>query len=180
MNWDACFFGFERLQDFQKRVHKISVEIIEGKNLKKTEVQGTLRDTLRDTLSSIYSWGRHSIEQFMPGFKCLSFLWLSSLQWEYKEGWSWVVKLSLAVICVFLYSRFVHFLCNRKSDLTCWEQIREEDIVKLVSASDVMKPAFYIVKHHRRRCVVMGIRGTSEAYDVLTDLNPHSEPFEGG
>lgn len=59
-------------------------------------------------------------------------------------------------------------------------RIREEDIVKLVSASDVMKPAFYIVKHHRRRCVVMGIRGTSEAYDVLTDLNPHSEPFEGG
>jgi len=70
-----------------------------------------------------------------------------------------------------------------KWDLTCiiWgAQIREEDIVKLVSASDVMKPAFYIVKHHRRRCVVMGIRGTSEAYDVLTDLNPHSEPFEGG
>lgn len=59
-------------------------------------------------------------------------------------------------------------------------RIREEDIVKLVSASDVMKPAFYIVKHHRRRCVVMGIRGTSEAYDVLTDLNPHSESFEGG
>ncbi|KAG0556717.1 hypothetical protein M758_11G071800 [Ceratodon purpureus] len=43
-----------------------------------------------------------------------------------------------------------------------------------------MKPAFYIVVHHRRRCVVMGIRGTSAAHDVLTDLNPHSEPFEGG
>jgi hypothetical protein len=59
-------------------------------------------------------------------------------------------------------------------------QIDEKDIVKLVGTSDVMKPAFYIVVHHRRRCVVMGIRGTSAAHDVLTDLNPHSEPFEGG
>jgi hypothetical protein len=42
-------------------------------------------------------------------------------------------------------------------------QIEEKDIVKLVGTSDVM-----------------GIRGTSAAHDVLTDLNPHSEPFEGG
>ena len=50
----------------------------------------------------------------------------------------------------------------------------------LNGTSDVMKPAFYIAVHHRRRCVVMGIRGTNTAHDVLTDLNPHSEPFEGG
>ena len=66
------------------------------------------------------------------------------------------------------------------SCIICGTQIREEDIGKLVSTSDVMKPAFYIVKHHRRHCIVMGIRGTSEAFDVLTDLNPHIEPFEGG
>lgn len=59
-------------------------------------------------------------------------------------------------------------------------QIMEGDVVKIVGNSAVMKPAFYIVVHHRRQCVVMGIRGTNTAQDVLTDLNPHSEPFEGG
>lgn len=52
--------------------------------------------------------------------------------------------------------------------------------MKIVNTSAVMKPAFFVVVHHQRRCVVMGIRGTHAATDVLTDLNPHSEPFEGG
>lgn len=59
-------------------------------------------------------------------------------------------------------------------------RIREEDIVTHVGTSDVKKPAYYIIKYHRKRCIVMGIRGTSAAHDVLTDLNTHCEPFEGG
>lgn len=59
-------------------------------------------------------------------------------------------------------------------------QVPEEDIVKLVGTSAVMQPSYHIVVHHQRRCVVMSIRGTYTAKDVLTDLNPHSEPFEGG
>lgn len=52
--------------------------------------------------------------------------------------------------------------------------------MKLVNKSAVMKPAFFIAVHRQRRCVVMGVRGTNTAHDVLTDLTPHSEPFEGG
>jgi len=59
-------------------------------------------------------------------------------------------------------------------------QVPEEDIVKLVGTANVMQPAYHIVVHRQRQCVVMSIRGTYTARDVLTDLNPHSEPFEGG
>ncbi|KAG0601191.1 hypothetical protein M758_11G091200 [Ceratodon purpureus] len=69
---------------------------------------------------------------------------------------------------------------NEKSTLASTMKVPEEDIVKVVGTSAVMQPSYYIVVHHQRRCVVMGIRGTYTAKDVLTDLNPHSEPFEGG
>lgn len=69
---------------------------------------------------------------------------------------------------------------NEKSSLASTMKVPEEDIVKLVGTSAVMQPSYHIVVHRQRRCVVMSIRGTYTAKDVLTDLNPHSEPFEGG
>ena len=45
---------------------------------------------------------------------------------------------------------------------------------------DVMKSTFYIVVHHRRRCVVMDIRGINTIHNVFIDLNPHNKLFEGG
>jgi uncharacterized lipoprotein YmbA len=46
--------------------------------------------------------------------------------------------------------------------------------------SAALKPAFYIALYHQDHCVVMGIRGTDAATDAITDLNAHSELFEGG
>jgi hypothetical protein len=46
--------------------------------------------------------------------------------------------------------------------------------------SAALKPAFYIALYHQDHCVVMGIRGTDTATDAITDLNAHSELFEGG
>ncbi|XP_024361395.1 uncharacterized protein [Physcomitrium patens] len=69
---------------------------------------------------------------------------------------------------------------DKKSTLASTMKVREEDIVKLEATASVLQPAYYIVVHRQRRCVVMGIRGTYTAQDVLTDLSTHSEPFEGG
>ena len=67
--------------------------------------------------------------------------------------------------------------------LTCWfysKQIEKEQIRKHVSKSSVSKPSYFIAVDSARRRVVLSIRGTYAATDVLTDLQPHSEAFEGG
>ena len=60
------------------------------------------------------------------------------------------------------------------------KQIEKEQIKKHVSKSSVTKPAYFIAVDNARKCVVLSIRGTYAATDVLTDLQPHSEAFEGG
>ncbi|XP_024539564.1 uncharacterized protein LOC112349404 [Selaginella moellendorffii] len=59
-------------------------------------------------------------------------------------------------------------------------KIEETQIIKHVFTSGVLKPAYFIAVDNVRHCVVISIRGTLAATDVLTDLNPHSEKFEGG
>ncbi|CAM6089926.1 unnamed protein product [Calypogeia fissa] len=59
-------------------------------------------------------------------------------------------------------------------------QIEESCIVKLLATSAVGKPAFFIGLNHPKKAVVLSIRGTFSATDVLTDLKPHSERFGDG
>lgn len=59
-------------------------------------------------------------------------------------------------------------------------QVQYQDIVQLVSTSAINQPAYFIAVYHAQRCVVMGIRGTYNTTDILTDLNPHTEPFQHG
>lgn len=55
-----------------------------------------------------------------------------------------------------------------------------EDIAQLVPTSAINEPAYFIAVYHARQCVVMSIRGTYNTTDILTDLNPHTEPFLNG
>nr|XP_024381806.1 uncharacterized protein LOC112285327 isoform X2 [Physcomitrium patens] len=58
-------------------------------------------------------------------------------------------------------------------------QLRDRDLVRL-SKSAVNKPAYFIVVYHAKKYVVIGIRGTYNTTDILTDLCPHNEPFQKG
>jgi hypothetical protein len=58
--------------------------------------------------------------------------------------------------------------------------MEKEQIKKHVSKSAITKPAYFIAIDNSRKCVVLSIRGTYSATDVLTDLQPHSEKFESG
>lgn len=67
--------------------------------------------------------------------------------------------------------------------MTGWwrqQQIENEDVEKIVTISAVNKPAFFIALYRAKKRVVMGIRGTYAAPDLLTDLNPHNVPFLNG
>jgi hypothetical protein len=56
-------------------------------------------------------------------------------------------------------------------------QINEQDVVKMVPKSGVLQPAYFVAIHHKRKSVVMGIRGTYTTSDLLTDLHSHGVPF---
>ncbi|KAG0598691.1 hypothetical protein M758_12G094000 [Ceratodon purpureus] len=55
-----------------------------------------------------------------------------------------------------------------------------QDVAQLVTTSAINEPAYMIAVYHARQCVVMAIRGTYNTTDILTDLNPHTEPFQNG
>ncbi|KAG0623950.1 hypothetical protein M758_3G213300 [Ceratodon purpureus] len=59
-------------------------------------------------------------------------------------------------------------------------QLRDQDVKQMVTKSLINKPAYLIAVYHARKYVVMGIRGTYNTTDILTDLNPHNEPFLEG
>jgi hypothetical protein len=59
-------------------------------------------------------------------------------------------------------------------------QLAYQDIAQLVPTSAINEPAYFIAVYHARQCVVMSIRGTYNTTDILTDLNPHTEPFLNG
>ena len=77
------------------------------------------------------------------------------------------------VYCLqFLYKFLTFWFCSN--------QIEKEQIRKHASKSSVSKPSYFIAVDNARKCVVLSVRGTYAATDVLTDLQPHSEAFEGG
>ena len=59
-------------------------------------------------------------------------------------------------------------------------QLRDQDVKQMVTQSLINKPAYFIALHHAKKYVVIGIRGTYNTTDILTDLNPHLEPFLEG
>jgi hypothetical protein len=64
--------------------------------------------------------------------------------------------------------------------LATFLKINEQDVVKMVQKSAVLQPAYFVAIHHKRKSVVMGIRGTNTTSDLLTDLHSHSVPFHEG
>ncbi|KAH7278548.1 hypothetical protein KP509_38G045900 [Ceratopteris richardii] len=58
--------------------------------------------------------------------------------------------------------------------------IERKQLKKHVNTSAILKPAYFIAIDRNKQCVVLSIRGTYAATDVLTDLQPHSEKFEAG
>ncbi|KAH7284902.1 hypothetical protein KP509_33G001800 [Ceratopteris richardii] len=58
--------------------------------------------------------------------------------------------------------------------------IEEQQLKKHVNTSAILQPAYFIAIDNAKKCIVLSIRGTYAATDVLTDLQPHSEKFEGG
>jgi hypothetical protein len=61
--------------------------------------------------------------------------------------------------------------------LATFLKINEQDVVKMVPKSAVLQPAYFVAIHHKRKSVVMGIRGTYTTSDLLTDLHSHGVPF---
>ncbi|KAL3689897.1 hypothetical protein R1sor_016206 [Riccia sorocarpa] len=59
-------------------------------------------------------------------------------------------------------------------------EVEEEDIIELHPVSAFGKPAYVIGLDHLKKAVVLGIRGTQSAVDVLTDLSPHGEALGDG
>ncbi|CAH8389823.1 unnamed protein product [Eruca vesicaria subsp. sativa] len=60
--------------------------------------------------------------------------------------------------------------------------LRENNILKFVKDSSVMRPGYYVGVDHRRKLVVFGIRGTHTIYDIITDIVSSSDDevtFEG-
>ncbi|CAN8286830.1 unnamed protein product [Cochlearia groenlandica] len=60
--------------------------------------------------------------------------------------------------------------------------LRENNVLKFVKDSSVMRPGYYVGVDHRRKLVVFGIRGTHTIYDLITDIVSSSDEevtFEG-
>ncbi|XP_075482211.1 uncharacterized protein LOC142522601 [Primulina tabacum] len=60
--------------------------------------------------------------------------------------------------------------------------IRENNIVKFVKNSSVLRPGYYVGIDKRKKLVILGIRGTHTVYDLVTDFisSGHEEiTFEG-
>eukprot|EP00850_Spirogloea_muscicola_P003634 SM000014S00422 [mRNA] locus=s14:1259732:1262860:- [translate_table: standard] len=58
--------------------------------------------------------------------------------------------------------------------------VDKEHILKHAIKAQIQRPAFFVALDHERALVVLGIRGTYAATDVLTDLTSHCEHFQGG
>ncbi|KAJ7523939.1 hypothetical protein O6H91_18G069400 [Diphasiastrum complanatum] len=107
--------------------------------------------------------GRHALEGTADTINGCSVTSLKELQ-EIYHWLDWALA---------AYTKDLQTLANHL-------KVKEEKIIKHVPTSEVLKPAFYIAVDDTRQCVVMSIRGTLTATDILTDLNPHSEQFVGG
>eukprot|EP00249_Psilotum_nudum_P003658 c17117_g1_i1 orf=177-1667(-) len=59
-------------------------------------------------------------------------------------------------------------------------QLQETQLKKYSGTAAVLRPAYFIAVDDAKSCVVISIRGTRAAPDILTDLKPHSEKFGGG
>ncbi|XP_024457851.2 uncharacterized protein LOC7476900 isoform X2 [Populus trichocarpa] len=60
--------------------------------------------------------------------------------------------------------------------------IRENNVLKFVKNSSVMRPGYYIAIDPRKKLVILGIRGTHTVYDLITDIVSSSDgevTFEG-
>ncbi|BFG43013.1 hypothetical protein CerSpe_292860 [Prunus speciosa] len=60
--------------------------------------------------------------------------------------------------------------------------LRESNVLKFVKNSSVMRPGYYIGIDHRKKLVILGIRGTHTVYDLITDVVSSSDgevTFEG-
>jgi len=57
--------------------------------------------------------------------------------------------------------------------------IQKEDIIKLNLKSKAHLPAYFLVRDHQRKTLVLCIRGTWSAHDVLTDLCCTAEEYQG-
>ncbi|BBN09278.1 sn1-specific diacylglycerol lipase [Marchantia polymorpha subsp. ruderalis] len=64
--------------------------------------------------------------------------------------------------------------------LTADLEVDEKDIIKHETTSAFGQPAYFVALNHAKKAVVLSIRGTFSAIDVLTDLKPHSENFGDG
>ncbi|KEH42566.1 putative lipoprotein lipase [Medicago truncatula] len=53
--------------------------------------------------------------------------------------------------------------------------LRESNVIKFVSNSSVMRPAYYIGVDPRKKLVILGIRGTHALYDLITDIVSSSD-----
>lgn len=60
--------------------------------------------------------------------------------------------------------------------------LRESNVLKFVKDSSIMRPGYYIGVDHRKKLVILGIRGTQTVYDLITDVVSSSKEevtFEG-
>ena len=48
--------------------------------------------------------------------------------------------------------------------------LRESNVVKFVKNSGVLRPGYYIGVDMKRKNVILGIRGTHNVYDLITDI----------
>lgn len=88
-------------------------------------------------------------------------------------------KQELEEILYWLDWSWASYLANEKA-IVEFMKIKEHQLKKHVNTSSILKPAYCIAVDDAKKSVVLSIRGTYAATDVLTDLQPHSEKFEGG
>ncbi|KAI5059894.1 hypothetical protein GOP47_0024314 [Adiantum capillus-veneris] len=88
-------------------------------------------------------------------------------------------KQELEEILYWLDWAWASYLADEKA-ITEFLHIEGQQLKKHVNTSAILKPAYCIAIDDAKKCVVLSIRGTYAATDVLTDLQPHSEKFEGG
>ncbi|KAL3692113.1 hypothetical protein R1sor_005764 [Riccia sorocarpa] len=79
------------------------------------------------------------------------------------------------------YLRWSNEAYQQKTKLVATRlEVKEEDIIEHNAISAFGKPAYLIGLDHAKKAVVLSIRGTYSALDVLTDLKPHGETFGDG
>ncbi|KAL2631922.1 hypothetical protein R1flu_016608 [Riccia fluitans] len=70
---------------------------------------------------------------------------------------------------------------QEKTQLVAAElEMEEKDIVKHNMVAAFGQPSYFIGLDHSKKAVVLSVRGTHSAVDVLTDLKPHGETFGDG